>query len=123
MLGDAGIAETAEIRDARHPLARGHRREVPRALTLVLLEPWSAGHRVHEEVGDIHALARAAQAVGVGDVPTHELAALTLQMARPRGVAHETAHARSVREQGRGQPAADEAGGSRYECVQSDALR
>ena len=79
---------------------------------LALLEARAAGHRVHEEVGDVDLLAGAAQARLVGHVAAADLTAQALQLARARRISHETAHGRAACDQRLGQATADEAGRS-----------
>ena len=110
VLGDALVAEPAEVDDATDALARGHAREVARAVVLTLLEARAAGHRVDEEVGDVDLLAGAAQARLVVHVAAADLAADALELTGTRRIAHETAHGRAVGDQRLGEATADEAG-------------
>jgi hypothetical protein len=64
---------------------------------------------VDQVVGDLDALSRAGEAVGIGDVADAKLATGLLELPRPIGVADQAARPIGIGESDR-QPAADESG-------------
>ena len=111
------VSETAEVDHPLDPLPLGHLGEVARGLALTLLEVALAApsHSVHEVVGDLDTVARAAQRLGVENVSLDQLDPAFGELARTAPVAHEGADMPAVVGEGVGQPPADEAGGARDE--------
>jgi hypothetical protein len=123
VLGDAVVAEPAEVRGAVNAFALGGGGEVGRAEALALLEACAAGHGVHEEVRDVDPLADAVKAARVGHVAAADLTACALEMRGARWVADQAPNVGTAREQRIGEAAADEPGRSGYERVCCDPLR
>ena len=63
-------------------------------------------------VGGVHAIAGAAQAVGIEHIALVEVQACVRETAGARAAAHQTAHVETALGQIRGQPASDETGGA-----------
>ena len=107
------LGQAAQVDDLLDAGVGGGLAEVPgRALVafgeVTIRRP--ATHRVHEVVGDLHAIERRAQRVGLQHIPRHHFAAGRLEVLRLGGIANEAAHVRPLaRELGREQ-AADVAG-------------
>jgi hypothetical protein len=78
---------------------------------------------VDEEVGDVDVAPDAFQSRRVGHVALADLQAEELEPRRLRAVADEATGACPRANQRSGQPAADEAGCARYECIGRDIHR
>lgn len=107
-LGHALGGEAAQVDDAPHARSPGPCPEVPRGLTLRLLEVAARTEGVHQVVRDADAAHGARDGTGVGDVRGHDLdIARPWMVAQPARRADQAAHPVARGEQLRYQPAAD----------------
>ena len=99
--------EATEVDDLAHPGVGGRAAERPRRGGIALLEV-STVEGVHEVVGEVDALERRRQGVGVVDIRSHGGAGSVVRL----GAAGERPDLESCVEESRNEPAADEPGGA-----------